>query len=424
MRNGAPIHDFWGVENRFIVNFSLDFAQIFGREKLHSIWFQAIALALVPAVIVGFGRFAYGLVLPAMRLDLGLSYAQLGALNTANALGYFVGALCCAPVARRFPERSLIFWGVLASVVILLATGLARSYAALLVLRALVGFSAAFPNIVATGLAAKLGAQNAKISATVLGMAIAGPGLGVAFTGATLPFLLAGESDKWPLAWEFLAFVGLAAFAVILWGTRDLKAPKTDDSAPQNANGAAPKLDFRPLIPAFFAYFLFGLGYIAYMTFFVAYISSLGASPATVALAFTTLGAAMFGASFAWRGRLSRERGGFSLFLMGILAGIAAILPLFSSSLWVLMISAIGFGLTTMAVYTGVTVLLRLHWPRESWTLGVAYATTIFALGQSIGPYGSGFASDIFGPVASLVWSSAILTLAGLVALFQRPKAV
>ena len=49
-----------------------------------------LGLALGPAAALGFGRFAYALLLPSMRADLGWTYAEAGALNAANALGYLV----------------------------------------------------------------------------------------------------------------------------------------------------------------------------------------------------------------------------------------------------------------------------------------------------------------------------------------------
>jgi len=52
-----------------------------------------LGLAMGPAVALGLGRFAYALLLPAMRADLGWSYAVAGAMNTANAIGYLIGAL-------------------------------------------------------------------------------------------------------------------------------------------------------------------------------------------------------------------------------------------------------------------------------------------------------------------------------------------
>ena len=381
-----------------------------------SVWLVALALACVPAVIVGFGRFAYGVVLPAMKADLGLTFAQMGALNTANALGYLGGALACAPLTRFLSERQMILWSVVFSVAALWLTGLARSFEMLLALRAIIGITAAFGNIAATGMATRLVGKTRAQSALALGIVIAGPGLGVIFSGLTLPFLLQRSAHEWPIAWQWMAIAGAAIAIYIFPMLRHV--PPADDLKTVRAL-ARPA--FAPLWPAFLAYFLFGLGYIAYMTFLVAYVRKLGATPGMVALAWVVLGASMCAASLVWRQKLSVERGGTTLFLLGIGGGASAFLPLFSPSLWVLMISAIGFGVTTMAVYTAVTVLLRLHWERAQWTLGVAYATTIFALGQSIGPYGSGLASDVFGPKASLIWSGVILTAAGCVALWQKP---
>ena len=58
-----------------------------------------LALSLGAAVSLGITRFAYALLLPVMRADLGWSYTLAGAMNTVNALGYLLGALaaprCC-----------------------------------------------------------------------------------------------------------------------------------------------------------------------------------------------------------------------------------------------------------------------------------------------------------------------------------------
>ena len=40
-----------------------------------------------PVVALGFTRFAYALLLPAMRHELSWNYAAAGGMNTANALG-------------------------------------------------------------------------------------------------------------------------------------------------------------------------------------------------------------------------------------------------------------------------------------------------------------------------------------------------
>jgi predicted MFS family arabinose efflux permease len=51
-----------------------------------------LALAMAPAVGLGIARFAYALVLPDMRTDLGWSWTAAGWMNTSNAPGVFGGS--------------------------------------------------------------------------------------------------------------------------------------------------------------------------------------------------------------------------------------------------------------------------------------------------------------------------------------------
>ena len=62
---------------------------------------MALALSMGAAVSLGITRFAYGLLLPPMRADLGWSYALAGGMNTANAFGYLMGALAMPSLMRR-----------------------------------------------------------------------------------------------------------------------------------------------------------------------------------------------------------------------------------------------------------------------------------------------------------------------------------
>jgi Uncharacterised MFS-type transporter YbfB len=57
---------------------------------------SAVRLAMGTAVALGLGRFAYGLLVPSMRAELGWTLAQAGAQTTANGLGYLAGALVTA----------------------------------------------------------------------------------------------------------------------------------------------------------------------------------------------------------------------------------------------------------------------------------------------------------------------------------------
>ena len=70
----------------------------------------AAALALGTAISLGLARFAYALLLPPMRADLGWSYLTAGAMNTVNAIGYLAGALV-APLFLRHVDARTVFLG-------------------------------------------------------------------------------------------------------------------------------------------------------------------------------------------------------------------------------------------------------------------------------------------------------------------------
>ena len=65
---------------------------------------------LTSLVVIGFARLAYGIILPAMRADLGLSYQQAGILSTVTALCYVCFVLAGGLAAAR--------WGAKASVML------------------------------------------------------------------------------------------------------------------------------------------------------------------------------------------------------------------------------------------------------------------------------------------------------------------
>jgi Uncharacterised MFS-type transporter YbfB len=74
-----------------------------------SLWVVA-GLAMAPAVALGLARFAYALLLPAMRADLGWSYANAGAMNTARPR-----VICLAPSRWRQSLRTGVLSGRLRS---------------------------------------------------------------------------------------------------------------------------------------------------------------------------------------------------------------------------------------------------------------------------------------------------------------------
>ena len=111
--------------------------------SLRRLLWLALALSLGAAVSLGVTRFAYGLLLPVMREDLDWSYTLAGAMNTANALGYLIGALATPRLIRRFGASPVLLGGALLASVFMAASGFFTAAGPLLLQRTLAGAASA-----------------------------------------------------------------------------------------------------------------------------------------------------------------------------------------------------------------------------------------------------------------------------------------
>lgn len=367
----------------------------------------ALALSLGVAVALGFARFAYALLLPAMRDDLGWSYTLAGGMNTANAVGYLLGSLLAAPLMARFGVRRSFTAAILLTALALLACGFTQSYLVLLVLRLLAGASGAVVFIAGGALAAQMAAHAPGHAATLIGVYFAGAGIGIFLSGLGLPGFLGANVHLWPQAWILLGLASLVA-----WGIAS-RAAHSVEEPPTRKTGAAEAWRWQPLIPTMVAYFLFALGYIAYMTFVIAFIRAQGASVGFISLFWAVLGLAAVASSRVWGARIEQSPGGSALTAILLTLTVGAILPLVWSIPIALLISAVLFGMSFLAVVTSITSLLRGYLPPSAWPVGIALMTAVFAAGQTLGPLVSGALSDSAGGLRLGLGLSAVVLLVG-----------
>ena len=67
----------------------------------HYAWVIVVGGTLTTFAALGLGRFALGMLLPSMAADLGLGYARMGLIGTANFVGYLIAVLASGIVAAR-----------------------------------------------------------------------------------------------------------------------------------------------------------------------------------------------------------------------------------------------------------------------------------------------------------------------------------
>lgn len=383
----------------------------------------ALALSLAAAVSLGITRFAYGLLLPVMRADLGWSYTLAGAMNTANALGYLLGALATPRLMQRLGAVTLLLGGALLASLFMGLSGFFTSAAPLLLQRLLAGVASAFIFIAGGLLAARMGALQPQRGGLLLGLYYGGTGWGITLSALAVPQVLMAASavpHGWTWAWWLLAAVCGLVTAVLWWPASRLRQL----SAAPVAGPAVPATVFswRPLAYALAGYGLFGVGYIGYMTFVIALLREQGVASGAITGFYALLGLAVVVSARLWAGLLDRYRGGQALAILNTLLGVATILPALTSSWGVVLVSGLLFGGVFLSVVASTTALVRHNLPAEQWAAGISAFTIVFAAGQIVGPTIVGWIADGPGGLSrGLVFSALALWLGAVLAWRQRP---
>ncbi|WP_048437945.1 YbfB/YjiJ family MFS transporter [Caenimonas sp. SL110] len=386
----------------------------------------AVALSLGAAVSLGITRFAYGLLLPPMRADLNWSYTLAGAMNTANAAGYLLGALITPALMRRLgPSRLLIAGAVLASAFMGLS-GFFTDAAPLLLQRVLAGVASAFLFIAGGLLAARMGAMQPSRSGFLLGIYYGGTGVGIVLSAVLVPVVLdaaQGRAHGWAWAWWLLSLACFIGSALLVWPARALARMESHarDGAAHTPPSHAP-FSWRAFAPSLVGYTMFGVGYIGYMTFVIALLREQGVAASKITLFYALLGVAVMASSRIWAGLLDRYKGGQPLAVLNALLGVATILPAITSSWPLVLVSGLVFGGVFLSVVASTTALVRHNLAPSQWAAGISAFTIVFAAGQIVGPTIVGWIADGPGGLArGLVFSACALWVGAALAWRQRP---
>jgi len=390
----------------------------------------ALVLSLAAAISLGITRFAYGLLLPIMREDLGWSYLLAGAMNTANALGYLAGALSAPLLLRRLGAGRTLLIGAIGSTVFMALSGFFRTAEWLLLQRLLAGVTSAWLFVVGGWLTAQWLTRDGQRSGWLLGLYYGGTGWGIAVSALTVPAVLSG-GGSWPHAWWALALVCALASAALWPLTRDRPGLTAGQHAAAQAAGPPPAAEpepggqvqavpWRQGLPMLAAYGCFGIGYIGYMTFVIALMREQGVSADSRTLFYTALGLAVVASARIWAGVLDRFREGQAMALLNALLGLATLLPALTAQTPVLLASGVLFGAVFLSVVASTTAWVRHNLPAHLWAQGITGFTVVFAVGQVVGPSAVGLIADeAAGLAGGLLASACVLWIGSAVALLQ-----
>ncbi len=383
-------------------------------------WRSALALSMGAALSLGVTRFSYALLLPAMRDDLGWSYVLAGAMNTANAAGYMVGATMMPWLMGRRALWWPFVWGGVWACVFMAASGFFRDPNGLLLQRFLAGLASAWVFVAGGVLAARLAQQHPQQSGLLLGLYYGGTGWGIVLSALLVPWAMPAAAE-WPQAWWWLA-VGCALALVWMWPTARRLGHAHASQPAQAGQALAEECPAwrRRMLWILLGYGCFGMGYIGYMTFVIALLRQQGVTEGERTVFYAILGLGVVVSARLWARLLDRHRDGRALAILNALLALATALAASTQSLPILWLSGALFGSVFLSVVASTTAFVRHNLPDGLWVRGIGLFTVVFAWGQIVGPTMVGWIADGPGGLTQGLWASALTLGLGAVLAWRQ----
>ena len=386
-------------------------------ERLHYGWIVALVGTLTIFACLGLARFAFGMLLPAMREALGMSYDEMGFLGTANFSGYLAAVAVVPLLLRRFSPRQLIASGLALIAICMFGIAAGESYLLILFLYSCVGIGSGIANIPIMVLVSFWFRRDKRGMAA--GLIVVGSGFAIMFSGFVIPilnekFILSG----WRVSWILLAIIVLLVALTAAFLIRN--DPEEKGLSPV---GHARDLEYDPstnkgsftsvriLSHLGFLYFSFGATYVIYGTFIV-----------TTMVEEYAFAEAMAGRFWSWVGffslfsgtlfgllsdKVSRKVGLMAVFGVQTMAYLLAGCKLGTIALFG---SVVLYGIAVFAIPAIMAAAVGDYLGKARAAAAFSIVTFCFAIGQTIGPALAGMVAESTGTFTGSYLASAVVT--------------
>jgi len=355
---------------------------------------------LVKMAGLGFGRFAYPMLIPNMRGSLGFNYMEMGLLSGGILLGYLLFSFIGGTLASRFGSKRVVIVSLLCSTISMFLLSRFSEFILLLFFTFVMGAGAGGAHISMTTL--PMAWFEERRLGRALGIVTGGTGLGIIVTGLLLPYLLFNlDKEAWRQCWLLLALITFLV-AVIAWILIREK-PNQIKILPSIPNGGKPSIPFTGernrliLKTIYIIYFLFGFAYNIYATYFVAYlVEEIRLSEKTAGNIWAIFGWMCMGSGLIWgyiSDRLGRRKA--LLWNNGIIA-FSVLLPLLLHQPFFLGFSAFLFGATFLGTVTVIAAAIGDQVVEKRASV-YGLVTLIHGIGQFLGTTSGGYLKDLTG---------------------------
>lgn len=388
-------------------------------------WVIVATGALCTVAALGFGRFAFGMLLPSMAITLELSYAQMGFISTGNFIGYLVAVFFSGMIVARIGQRNFIFLSLLLVGLTMALLSRSQAFAGLLALYVLTGMGSGGANVSTMSLASAWFAKTSRGKAA--GFMAAGIGIAMVFTGFFIPFVNhASGAEGWRISWLSLGGMVVVIAFLGLFFLRNkpsdlgLALPESKErgaafDAPEATRGKIDIYRSKAIYHLGAIYFLFGYTYVIYATFIVTtLVNERGQSEALAgnfwaAVGFLSLfSGPVFGAISDKFGRKAGMIMVFSVQLLAYLLVASGLPGIF------LYLSIFCFGLVAWSIPTIMAAAVGDYAGPENAPRALGFITLIFGLGQISGPAIAGVLAESSGSFSSSFYMAAALAAAAI----------
>jgi predicted MFS family arabinose efflux permease len=365
--------------------------------------------AAVVGVAFGMARYAYGLTLPDVRSEFGLSELILGLIASGTFAGYLIGLLSVPRLSARRGPRAPTTVGGVCGVVGAATVALAPSPWILAAGAVLSGSAAGWVWAPYSDIVTKVAPR--RHQPTLLAVITTGTSLGLVALAA---LGLLATLVSWRLTWAGIALAAAVAVLVNLRAVPRVDAPRTDKEAPRGSPWR------RAMIPPLTYAVLFFAAITIYFTYASEAARSGGLAAAAGPLLFALIGV---GGLVALRtGRMTRAVGTPAVGVGSacVVSCALALLGLGSTSLPLTLLSAVLFGMgfmvgsSLLAIWTAKVVPDR---PGDGFTI----ALVVGAVTSIAAPAAMGALIPVFGLPAMLLLVAAAVAI-GAITLVVLPR--
>lgn len=348
---------------------------------------------LTTMVVIAFARLAYGVILPQMRSDLGMSYQQAGLLGTVTAMGYLGFVLIGGITAARWGARVTVMFGLVSVSIGFAGLSLASSYSLMMLLMALLGFGTAF---CFAPMVALLATWYPERRGLVIGCMTSGVGLGTLVVGIMVPLFYQWFGDSgWRYSWGMFAVTAVTVAVLVIVFVRD--PPRTvlgEGEKPPSADKLKIYHHPRVLMVAV-VYGIIGLTYIIQTVFMVSFMVESGFPESTAGKFVAMMGLLSLAAGPLW-GWLSDHwgRGNALSASMGLVT-LSMALPLISQTQGMFFLHFLIIGLSVNGMFALIQASATDQVASRYIPIAFSFVTVFFATGQLIGPAMAGWIIDV-----------------------------